>query len=297
MPSVTSPQKSILKSPSTVTKDGPTPPTLSRDERNHQLALQHAHLLQYRKDIEARNLASTETLLDLPSFSTASPSKPSPADTKRVKDALKTFQPSDYDALVEERNIDHSCGYVFCPEKNTRPDASKRYKIVTGNKGTDFRIMEPSELEKWCSDECGKMALYLRVQLSEEPAWSREWQTADLVELHSERMSAKPNQDDNFMTAQQVSEQQSSANAKQHLNDRMAELAIERGDRGNIESLSAKVAVDLKENVHEKYTVPIPPSVDSHIGGSIEGYVPSGRYVRKRTSAPDEDYEDLMPTI
>lgn len=297
MPSVTSPQKSILKSPSHVSKNSPNPPTLSQDERNRHLALQHAHLLQYRKDIEARNLASTETLLDLPSVPTTTPSKPSSADTKLVKDALRTFQPSDFDALIEERNIDHRCGYVFCPERNRRQDTSKRYQIVTGRKGGDFKVVEPKELEKWCSDDCGRMALYLRVQLSEEPAWTREWQAAESVELYNERTSENSSSDDSIKLSQRASDMRELSGTMQNLSERMTELAIERGDKGNIENLSAKVAINLKENVHGRRDMPIPPSVEDGTGGSVEGYIPSGRYGKKPNCAPDEDEEDLMPTI
>ncbi|KAL8932760.1 MAG: hypothetical protein Q9216_006692, partial [Gyalolechia sp. 2 TL-2023] len=297
MPSFTSPRKSILKSSSNTTKDGLKPPTLSRDERNRQLALQHAHLLQHRKDIEARNLVSTERLLDLPSFSTAS-SETSITDTKVVKDALKTFQPSDYDALVEERNIDQKCGYVLCTRKNRSRDLSQKYRIITGSKEADFKVVEPKELEKWCSDECGRMALYLRVQLSEEPAWTREWQAAEPIELYSERILANAKSDDSIELVWQASEKRAFSDTKQRRNDRMTELAIERGDRGKIESLSAKVAMDVKENAHADYKVPIPPRAENTIGGgSIEGYVPTGKHVEKQPPALDEDEEDLMPTI
>lgn len=285
--------RTSLKSSSRTTKDSPTQPTLSRDERNRQLALQHAHLLQYRKDIEARNLASTETLLDLPSFPTTSPSEPSTHDINVFRDALKTFQPSDYDALVEERNIDHRCGYVLCPRKNRSRDASRKYRIVTGSKATDFKVVEPKELEKWCSDECGKMALYLRVQLSDEPAWAREWQAAKLVELYSERMSG----DDSTKLARQASEKRALSDTEQRLNERTTELAIERGDKGKTESLPAKVAIDVKENVYGEHMVPIPPCADNNTGGSIEGYVPTCKHVGKQPPGREEKEEDWMPTI
>ncbi|KAL9029028.1 MAG: hypothetical protein Q9196_002690 [Gyalolechia fulgens] len=291
MPTVTSPGKSVLRPSSNTTEDRPTPPTLSRDDRNRQLALHHAHLLQYRKDIEARNLAFTETLLDLPSFATVSPSEISSTDNDVVKEALKTFQPSDYDALVEERNIDNRCGYVLCPRKNRSLDAGRKYRIVTGSKGSDFRVVEPKELGKWCSDECGKMALYLRVQLSEEPAWTREWQAAGSVELYSER------RDKSARLARQASKKPALSVTEQRLNDRMADLAIERGEKGKTESLPAKVGIDLRENVHGEGMVPTPPCAESTTRDYVEGYVPTGRHVEKQPSGRSEDEEDLMPTI
>lgn len=40
-------------------------------------------------------------------------------------------------------------------------------------KAKDFRITKKEDAEKWCSDTCARKALYVRVQLSECPAWER----------------------------------------------------------------------------------------------------------------------------
>ncbi|KAL8719234.1 MAG: hypothetical protein Q9225_003742 [Loekoesia sp. 1 TL-2023] len=297
MPSATSPPKSILKPSSNLSKDIPTPPTLSREERNRQLALHHARLLQYRKDIEARNLASTEILLDLPSSSSASPAEPSAIDTQAVRDALRTFQPSDYDALVEERNIDHKCGYVLCLRENRRQDSTGEYRIVTGRVETDFKVVKSNELERWCSDECGKMTLYLRVQLSEEPAWAREWQAAELLDLYSEKKSRETKGHDDISSISHVSGKPEKSDVEQSMGCRMRELAIERGDKGQPESLSAKVAIEVKENVHRAQVTPIPPYMVNSNGGSVEGYLPTSKHLGKQIPGQDEDAEDLMPTI
>ena len=46
--------------------------------------------------------------------------------------------------------------------------------VVTWLEGAkDFKVIEKGELEKWCSQACAKRALYVRVQLSESPAWER----------------------------------------------------------------------------------------------------------------------------
>ena len=89
-----------FKPPSTIL---PSPPAArAQDERNKETALYHARLLQQRKDVEALILASTETLLNLPSSPSADPACPSSSDALLVKDALKPFQLSDYDVLIEE---------------------------------------------------------------------------------------------------------------------------------------------------------------------------------------------------
>ncbi len=42
-----------------------------------------------------------------------------------------------------------------------------------GGKAKDFRVVKKEELEKWCSEECARRAMWVRVQLSESPAWER----------------------------------------------------------------------------------------------------------------------------
>ena len=299
MPSATSPSQSILK-PSfrkVASIDNPTPPTLSKEERNRQLALHHAHLLQYRKDIEARNLTSTEKLLDLPSSPCAVPSAPLDTDSKAVKDALKTFQPSDFDALVEERNIDNKCGYALCPRKNRRQTWCGNYRIVTGSRKTDFNVVKASELERWCSDECGQMALNLRVQLSEEPAWTREWQAAEPLQLFNEDVAKKIRNGDDISRGNGISGKTEVSSDKHDVVDRLRDLAIERGDKGNIDGLSAKVAINVKDNIFGEQMRPVPPFVEGSSGDCIEGYVPTGKHLTKQISNQGDDEEDMMPTI
>ncbi|KAI4148049.1 MAG: hypothetical protein L6R39_002908 [Caloplaca ligustica] len=297
MPSATSPPKSILKPSPAVSKDAPTPPTLSREERNRQLALHHAYLLQSRKDIEARNLASTETLLDLPSSPSALPSEPSATDIQVLKDALRSFQPSDFDALIEERNIDHKCGYIFCPKENRSQNASGEYHIVTGRKMTEFKVVRSRELERWCSDECGKMGLYLRVQLSEEPAWTREWRAGGSLELYHEKMKREASGNDLSRSVPPEIKVTGPEATAQDMQERMKDLAVERGDKSNINRASTKFAIRVKENEQRGQSAPAPPSTEDNHEGSIEGYVPKGKHDMNRATGQEEDVEDIMPTI
>ncbi|KAI4207288.1 MAG: hypothetical protein LQ346_000656 [Caloplaca aetnensis] len=296
MPSATSPPKSILKPSSNVSNGTPPPPNLSREERNRQVALHHAHLLQYRKDIEARNLDSTETLLDLPSSPSALPSEPSNADTHTLKDALRTFQPSDFDALVEERNIDHRCGYMFCPRKNRSQGSRGKYRIVTGRRDIGFKIVNPQDLARWCSDECGSMALYLRVQLSGEPAWMRDWKDEKPLELYTESEERKARgrgheQRTPFILVTRPRSRDGD------IQQRMRDLAIERGDKNNVDRVSGKVAVVVKENDQQERGAPVPPRTENNLGDAIEGYVPTGKHMSKRVSSDEEYPEDIIPTI
>ncbi|KAI4250510.1 MAG: hypothetical protein L6R40_000109 [Gallowayella cf. fulva] len=300
MPSPTSQPKSILRPPSAVSRDSPAPSTLSREDRNRQLAFHHAHLIQYRKDIESQILTATETLLGLPSSSTASSSNPSHKDAKTVKDSLRPFQPSDYDALVEERNIDRRCGYVLCPRENRRQTAGSKYRVIAargGVKGSNLKVVESKELERWCGDECGKRALYLRVQLSEEPAWMRDWQTSESLELYEEsQRRAGVHEGDG--SPPQVPTKLATSDTKQTLATRMKDLAVERGDKDNTAAASARVAVDVKENLRREQVAPVPPTPESTQAGSIEGYIPIGKqFTGRKTGQHEETDEDIMPTI
>lgn len=288
MLSMTSLPKSILKASSATLKDTPQPPTFSREEHNRQLALHHARLLQDRKDIESQILASIENLLDFPSSSNASPSDPSSADAATVTEALKPFQPSDYEALIEERNINHRCGYVLCPRGNISQNTNGRYRILTGKK-TDFRVVETKELEKWCSDECGKMAVYLRVQLNKEPAWTRDWSAGDLLTLYKERVDHE-----GADATSHTSRKSGSSDADDETKSRLTALAIERGQKGESDKVSTKLAIRVKDNIKREES-PVPPSIENHEGDAIEGYIPRGEHIPKQTSGQVENVDDLMP--
>ncbi|KAL8947793.1 MAG: hypothetical protein Q9222_005963 [Ikaeria aurantiellina] len=297
MPSATTFPNPSQGESSVITKDTLRPTALSREERNHQLALHHAHLIQYRKDIEARNLASTEALLDFPQSPTAASSDPSVPDTATVKEALRSFQPSDYDALVGERNIDHKCGYVLCPKRIRSRGIDGGHRVITkevGGRQPDLIILDAKEVGKWCSDECGKMALYIRVQLGKEPAWSREWKSGDPLELYHERAQAR-------LTAHSISSavvhNPPNRSTDQAVEAKMKNLAIERGDEDDKDRVFRKLATDVKEHIYEKQDDPSPPEAGCTDGGSIEGYVPIGQHLRMQPTGQEQELEDLMPTI
>ncbi|KAI9760277.1 MAG: 40S ribosomal protein S17 [Chaenotheca gracillima] len=167
MLSTTSPPiKSILKKSQDSTAK-------TREEQNRETAIYHARLIQQRKDAEEEILTATETLLDFPSPLTTDPSCPATSDVKRFKELLEPFQPSDYDALIQERSIDGRCGYVLCPHPRQRHDSRGKLRILGGKRNQSFRVVPREKLEQWCSEDCAKRGLYVRVQLSEEPAWVR----------------------------------------------------------------------------------------------------------------------------
>ena len=281
-------------------------PARSREDRNKETALHHAQILQQRKDVEALILASTEALLELPSSPTANPAQPHPQDITLVKNSLKPFQPSDYDLLIEERNINKLCGYVLCPNSNRHEDTKAKYRILHGKgRGSDsLRFVERQILERWCSDDCGKRALYIKVQLNEEPAWSRGGLSGgDILLLDDERDIQKQLEDDSTLI-----EKLSSLDVSLEEDEvvaRMKALAIERGDEKAPSRSFGLAEVDVRENenLNGKAPAPEPSAKEGNANGgfdSIEGYTPkfSSKKMRDSEAGNDEDEdEDMMPTI
>ncbi|CAL3967334.1 hypothetical protein PZA11_003668 [Diplocarpon coronariae] len=176
--------KSILKKKLSSTPSA-TDPYKTISDRNREVALYHATLLQARKDLELQILLSTESLIDYP-LSQSPASNPSPSDALSFKSHLAPFTPSDYDALIEERNINSLCGYALCPNPRLREGAGEYRILGIGGKASDFRVIKREELERWCGVECKKRAMWVRVQLSERPAWERKGDIGPGIELLDE---------------------------------------------------------------------------------------------------------------
>ncbi|KAE8451700.1 hypothetical protein EG329_003157 [Mollisiaceae sp. DMI_Dod_QoI] len=229
--------KSILKKTSYPATSATSSKT--KEERDRELALYHANLIHQRKEIELEILLSTETLIDYPlATSPYDASNPSPADAKTFKELLRPFQPSDYDALIVERNINEHCGYTLCPNPRKKQDGGGKYRIIGMNgKAKDFRVVEKEELEKWCSDACARRALYVRVQLSETAAWEREaCDSAVDVDLLDEPKSIDGS------LAEDMQKMDLDCDAAGNKKD-AANLALERGDKA---SAARNALVDVK---------------------------------------------------
>lgn len=279
MASATTP-KSILKKPSYPATGS------SKADRDREVALFHANLIQQRKDIELKILLSTETLIDYPlAAAPYDASNPSPADARSFKDLLRPFQPSDYDALIVERNINEHCGYALCPKPRVKDGGGGKYRIVGKyGKAKDFRVVDKEELEKWCSEACAKRALYVRVQLSETPAWEREGFNSVNIDLldepKSEEGKSKERQSEEDQVVEALGELNLRGTEDQVKKQDAADLALERGDRGYA---TKNGLVDVK--IHDKeVTEPVQaPSLDtddlsSRLGTmhlTLEGHTPS----------------------
>ncbi|KAL6717097.1 hypothetical protein ACLMJK_005012 [Lecanora helva] len=294
---------SILKKskPPASTDLGP-PAAQSRDERNKQTALHHARLLQHRKDTEALIFESTEALLDLPSSTSADPAHPSSSDTALVKSSLEPFQPADYDALVEERNINNQCGYVLCPRPNRKQDTKAYYRILQGQgKDSDGLKFVPRQmLEKWCSDQCGRRALYIKVQLNEEPSWTRVDSSPGSVLLLEYEQSDSKNAAD---LAAEVSNLDLDSREDQVI-ERMKALSIERGASASIANQASRVidAFEVQENadankkdLSSEFGRTDSEHLDHH--RSIEGFTPNASYDLAKGRSSDKDEDDIIGTL
>lgn len=284
------PPKSILKK-TTVSTNAP-PPTKPANPRHYQVAVHHANVLEQRKKVEAEVLDSIVTLMDYPSAPDADPKRPTAADAQTFRDALVSFQPSDYDALIEERNISDRCGYALCPRPKSRARSTAKKQFVDTQHGVE--IVDRKVLEVWCSDDCAKRALYVKVQLSEEPAWMRLGGYGDRLELmvdnteeHHTALPLRLKEE----TPAPAGEDDDMAEAWAAQKDAMDELATERGEKKGAVS---KANDDLvKDQITERTpdsAPPQPPSLSqsSEQTMAIEGHVPQ---INRKDEDDDEEFD------
>ncbi|KAE8351768.1 Rtr1/RPAP2 family-domain-containing protein [Aspergillus coremiiformis] len=270
------------------------------DPRHLAIALHHAHRIQAQKDTESLILDRILELVTFPSSPSADPASPSPEDAQTFKSALIPFQPADYDNLIQERNIEGLCGYGLCPHEHRKDDSRGTYRITWGAKGSgpggrgrEMNIVPREKLEMWCSDECAERALYIRVQLAEEPVWERRADNArgkNLLLLEEGRTVTQRGKGKaatvGEVTGQLANFHMSGTPGSSNLAGDMSklsvrdgahfhELALERGD-ANPALRAGRVDIQIQENENlpfERVTAPeMRPGDDK--GGSIEGYVP-----------------------
>jgi len=284
--------KSILKS-----STYPATNTPSKADRDRETALYHANLIQQRKDIELEILLSTETLIDYPLSKTPyNASNPSSADAASFKSYLRHFQPSDYDALIVERNINEHCGYALCPNLRLKEKGGGTYRLLgKSGKAKDFRIVEKSELEKWCSEACARRALYVRVQLSETPAWERG-ATGSKVQID---LLDEPKSEEDVVVEKLQALHVNSVEVEDNKQD-SANLALERGDKGFV-AHNGLVEIMIKEK-EVRGTVEAPCFDEPDLTGrldtmhlTLEGHTPTFGSRRHRRHEEDlEEEEDGM---
>jgi hypothetical protein len=238
-------------------------------------ALHHATLLQRRKDLELEILFSIESLLEVPEAR-----QPTSQEIDLLKRSLRPFQPSDFDSLLEERQTAGRCAWALCPNPSPSLKSSRKRNSITGllpssdggggfkivNAGKrDVRFVSKREAEMWCGAECARQAMYVKVQLSEVPAWERDAGYGGEIELLSEREGKTQQQRKEEELAERIEglkivedpERRNGTSRQQGLVD----LAFERGEtkpaavvRGGL------VEVNVKEK--EVSRPVMPPSLD-----------------------------------
>ncbi len=270
------PPKSILKTsiPSA---------TAERDrERYRAIALEHANTIQTRKDIELEILHSIEKIIDFP------PLLPITSNViAQLKACLASFQPSDFDCLTEERNIESKCGYPLCPNKPHQAPNRRLLKLVQ-----DYEMQMGKDAGingDWCSEKCKMKSVYIRVQLSSTPAWERSGQSAG-IELLEEIEGRE--------------EREKARREVEKLESNMKQLAIERGESRHARPETRTIQVELKGRAQENGRVPETPPYNSYssvMHGAVEGHasrsIESLLKAERRGNDSDDDMDDLMDTL
>lgn len=222
-------------------------------------ALRHAYDLEEKKRIQREVTDLIIECFDLPSANLTPQSEDNPSHTpvgaKTFKRALSLFQPSDFDDLVYERNVDARCGYALCSRPNRKLGTAK--KVWNGKAGSEFRIVDRTELEKWCSDDCAKKAAFAKSQLSPDPAWVREEPVKSIKLL-----------DDSAVGENRIDEASNEAE-ESNLAERLRTLALERAELG-VQEPRAQISVVEKEPTAEQ--IPLLPDVNME--DAIEGCKP-----------------------
>ncbi|KAI8938517.1 hypothetical protein NX059_004403 [Plenodomus lindquistii] len=291
------PPRSILNktpsAPSTNTSPGTKPP----NPRHLDVAIHHATILEERKRVEAAVLDSIIMLMDFPVTPDADAKRPSASDAQLFIENVKAFQPADYDALIEERNIGGKCGYALCSKPKQKAPSTARKQFVDTDHGVE--IVDRKVLEVWCSDDCAKRALYVKVQLKEEPAWLRQGGYGDNIELMvdniDEHRVALPLRLNKESKAPDTDDDDDVAAAWAAQEEAMADLALERGEQPGQLSKASNALV--KDEVMERATSNVPPTSPTLLAQNIEnttmaieGHVP--RLDRRRADEDDDEDED-----
>lgn len=288
------PPKSILKKTSAPVTERNGKPV---NQRHLDVALHHANILEQRKAVEAQVLDSIMTLMEYPPSRNADAKRPSAADARVFEETVATFQPADYDALIEERNIADKCGYALCPKPKAKARSTAKKQFVDTDKGVE--IVDRKVLEVWCSDDCAKRALYVKVQLNEEPAWLRSGSHGEKIELMVDNaqelrtvLPVRTKQPPAPAPAPARREEEDDIDAAWAAHDNAAaELALERGEKlGAMSKANNNLVQDTITEREPNSVPPQPPSLPAGSTMAIEGHVP--RHDRPKDEEDEDDEQD-----
>lgn len=238
------------------------------------IAIHHAKLLQQRKDIESEILESLILLSEYPldRSPTSNALNPAQSDISDFKTHVRLFQPSDYDDLIVERNVNELCGYTLCAKPRRQTGSGGEWKLASSGE-----IVKRKDLEKWCSQQCARRALFVKVQLNETAAWERAGIPDIQIELLDEGRSTETEVD---RAARRLGQLQLE-DQRQAARDSAA-LAIERGDRSTASS-AERFKVTLKE---KDVKAPNIDSMATTAGGEDDHLLVDGHKVRIPEQSP-----------
>ena len=248
------------------------PEALSPDHPHYDTILSRANQIQRQKEAEQQILAATEALLDV-GFKTLDLTHHRSVIAD-VKGQLQLFQPSDYDTLIEERNINRKCGYVFCAQRPRSENTDARFRIVTGSGKSEcaFKVVPRQELERWCSERCGSKSSYVRLQLSEEPAWMRSQGAKVEISLLEEAEAKRKDEADVGVLAEAIRSLDIKV-ASDGMAKALAALELERGKPSRSGTAPGVNGIVVHEHlVGDKGVSPDLPSDSDY--NLIEGYKP-----------------------
>jgi hypothetical protein len=249
-----------------------------KNKRNLDIAMAHANLIQHQKNVEAQILNAITALIDFPAstpFSTK--------DALTFTALVKAFQPSDYDSLIEERQIDGKCGYALC---------ANQPRSITKGGGAAWKLKKGAK--DWCSDSCAKKGLYIKTQLSEVPVWERARDQQPDIQLHEDDLP--PDSDAVMRRAKRAARVDA---WRQRVADG-EDLAQERGEKPTSfrpNQVMTNLIVEKK-----KTALPKAPEFDEEFASPydlIEGYQPKPFFKEKGLSKKtgedsDDDSEAMM---
>ncbi|KAM7218134.1 Rtr1/RPAP2 family domain containing protein [Rhypophila decipiens] len=286
-------------------------------------AVQQAEILQRLKESgDIRDPVPLEVFERLSQFPTIrgpgiSAANPSPQDAQEFISAVEKFIPSEYDDLIEERNILGNCGYTLCPKP--RRDFSQEWKIVTTG------IARSKDLNKWCSQKCAVRALYIRVQL-DNPTYIRKKDgqaggkeiTVAKIELREEdskktgangQTTAPSTPDAGFLThshkaalaAERIG---GSGPTMSEKHSAAAEAAANLSLHLPIRTRQQQVEVTIQEKDTSAAVVQAPGPLKAGSEDMVEGHKISKRFAPKKRRGQDEeddeeddDDDDIFPTL
>lgn len=263
----------------------------TKDSQIRATAYRHAQSFEEKKAIRNRVADLVVELFDIPADANADPACPQQSDAILFKQGLSLFQPSDFDDLVRERNIDDRCGYGLCPRPNVKVHGGQT--VWNGKAGKNFSLVPREELEKWCSKECGNRATFVRAQLSTEPAWNRETSNVDVrllddVQRAREKRNQEATETQNLTgSLQSMSLDSGRSLTKDELADRLQELALERGE------LKIKDTGDQVSLLERSNTAAPEPPILGMDEDMIEGHRPRKvRFANDDGASSDEDMSE-----